>query len=150
MPRSSNDFFAGFQRDEAALYETMRNGSTGGAVREYASLHALLDLQFAQIAERLAVLAARRRNLGGGGNHAGQGHVLAARRQDGTFDVRESQIVAEMAELHLALSASLEQTATVLRHRSGDIETAGVLCELAEQHRNDAAMLRALLSEDHP
>lgn len=149
-PDASRDLLGRLQRDEAALYENTRDWRFDGVIREYASLHALLDLQFSQIGDRLARLAARCGNFRRGGGHAAKEHVLAIRRQDGTYDVCESEIVTELAELHVALSASLEQAAEVFRKRLGETETAAVLSELAEHHKKDAAMLRALLSENNP
>lgn len=150
MPRPSDQLLFDLQREEASLYENVRDWRFAGVMREFAALHALLDSQFSQIGERLALLAGRSGNLGSTASRGGREHVLAARRPDGTYDVRESEIVAGLADLHLALSSNLEDTASVFCTNFGDDETAGFLRQLAGHHKKDASMLRALLWEDKP
>jgi hypothetical protein len=136
------------QREEAALYENVRDWRFDGVTREFAALHALLDSQFRKL---------------GNGSRCGQGGAATSvrpravavrdtcwRRPDGTYDVRESEIVAGLADLHLAMSSNLENAAKTLRITFGDIETAAFLSQLAGHHKKDASMLRALLWEDKP
>ena len=150
MPRASDHLLASLQRDEAALYENLRDWRFDGVTREFASLQALLDTQFSLIGERLAALAMRCGNFSSAGGRIGHEHVFAIRQPDGSYDVRESEIVEGLADLHLALSSRLAEAAVVVRDRFGEVETATVLRELAENHKKDASMLRALLWEDKP
>ena len=151
LPRASNALLSRLQRDEAALYENMRDWRFDGVIREYASLHALLDLQFSKIGERLALLSACGGNFGCHADSAGkEEHVLAIRRRDGTYDVRQSEIVAELADLHVTFGSSLEGAAEVFRSRFGEIQTAVILSDLADEHKKDALALRALLWEEKP
>ncbi len=138
------------QRDEASLYEKVRDWRFDGVTREFAALHTLLDAQFSQIGERLALLAERSGNFGSTASRAAGEHVLAIRRPDGTYEVRESEIVAGLADLHLTLSSDLADAARVFCYTFGDPETAAFLSQLAGHHKKDATMLRALLWEDKP
>lgn len=150
MSRSSDHRLVHLQRDEALLYEKSRDWHFDGVTREFAALHTLLDEQFSRIGERLALLAERSGNAGSTASRAGGEHVLAIRRSDGSYEVRESEIVAGLADLHLALSSDLADAARVFRRTFGDRETAAFLSQLAGHHKKDASMLRALLWEDKP
>lgn len=136
---------ASMQRDATALQDNSPASRVDDITREFASLHAVLDGQCARIGERLALLATHSRNFG-----SAHGHVLAVRRADGSYDVRESEIMSEIADSHLALSMSLRAAATVFGTHLGEVETAAMLCALAEHHQKDASVLRALLWEEKP
>jgi hypothetical protein len=143
MLRAHDHLLVSLRRDEAALRNNRRDSKLEGAMREFASLHALLDVQLSRIGERLALLAMHNRNLG-----SPHGQVLALRRADGTFNVRDSEIVAELAASHLAVSSGLYEAAAVFGQQFGSLELASVLRELAESHQKDASVLRALLREE--
>jgi DNA-binding ferritin-like protein len=148
MPGCRPEVFSDLAWTTAARRD-LRHRLRSEAMETFAALHALIDAQLLHIDERLGELARVDRCLEDGSAVAGSARVLAKRAADGRYEVRESAIVAELADLHGALAAFLDLASDACRDDFGDAMTADVLRDLAQHHEKDALVLRALLWEEN-
>ncbi|HVU36098.1 MAG TPA: hypothetical protein VHE61_21835 [Opitutaceae bacterium] len=131
---------------EQALYAVTYDSRYDAEFRQFASLHALLDRQLADIGARLIRLGKCTGEVdgGSGGIRPRARDGIAVRRKPGG---NERDTIRLLVSTHRGVLSRLREATLVRAGHFEDVITAKLLADLIAGHEEDAFQLRALLWE---